>query len=88
MARELDPWRQRIRDILLTEWDPTDVSRSPEAWGAYDDDIEPIASLIQSRAPEKAIVDYLFDREHQIMCFPGLGKQRLRRIAQLLIATQ
>ena len=40
--------------------------------------------LLAAFSPE-AIAAYLYDREREIMCFPGLGKQRLRRVAQKLM---
>ena len=83
-----DPARSRIREILLNDWDPTNASRSEAARTAYDDDIDPILGLLRTSAGEEALVDYLYDREREIMCFPGLGKQRLRRIARLLIALE
>jgi hypothetical protein len=86
MPRELDPIRSRIREVLLTDWDPTNASRSEMAKAAYDRYIEPIYDLIQSNAGEDAIVDFLYDREREIMCFPGLGKTRLRRPARRLLA--
>ena len=76
----------QIREILLTDWDPTNASRNESAHGEYDREIEPLLSLIESRASEDAIVNHLYDREREIMCFPGLGKQRLYRIARKLLA--
>jgi hypothetical protein len=86
MPGELDQIRSRIREILLTDWDPTNASRSEMAKAEYDRYIEPIYELIQSNAGEDAIVDFLYDREREIMCFPGLGKTRLRRPARRLLA--
>ena len=76
----------RIRDILLNDWDPTEASRSEFARGAYDGYIRPLWDLIQSGAAEDAVVDFLYEREREIMCFPGLGKQRLYRVAKKLVA--
>ena len=75
-----------IRQILLSDWDPNDAARRAGTETVYDSYIEPLATMINSDANEEAIVDYLFDREREIMCFPGLGKQRLRRVAQKLLA--
>lgn len=85
MAREFDSLETRIRDILFFEWDPNNASRSEAAKSIYDDDVGPIASLLRGGANEEALVEYLYDRERSIMCFAGLGRQRLRRVAQLLL---
>jgi hypothetical protein len=86
MPGERDPFHSRIREVLLTDWDPSNASRIEAARTTYDGYIEPLSDLIRSHATEDAVVDYLFDREREIMCFPGLGKQRLRRVAQRLLA--
>ena len=81
--KQIDP--AQIRTILLAEWDPTNASRNESAHSEYDSDIPALMQLIQTNASEEAIVDYLYDREREIMCFPGLGKQRLFRVAKLLL---
>jgi hypothetical protein len=78
--------RSRIRRVLLEDWDPSNAGRFESAQGEYDREIQPLQELIQAGAGEDAIVDYLYDREREIMCFPGLGKQRLRRVVQKLLA--
>ena len=80
------PIRDRIREILLTEWDPTNASRSEAARGEYDSYINPLWSLIESGADEEAVVAYLRDRERESMCFPGLDTRRLLRPARKLLA--
>jgi hypothetical protein len=85
MQSGVDLFRSRVREILLTDWDPSNASRNEAAVGAYDGYLSPICDLIRSDAGEEAIVDFLYEREREIMCFPGLGKQRLRRVAQRLI---
>ena len=76
----------QIRTILLAEWDPTNASTNESSHGEYDSDIPALMQLIQANASEEAIVDYLYDREREIMCFPALGKQRLYRVAKSLLA--
>jgi hypothetical protein len=85
MPRELDPIRSQIREILLADWDPSNASRFEAARGEYDAELDPIYHLIESGAGEEAIMDHLFAREREIMCFPGLGKERLRRVARKLL---
>jgi hypothetical protein len=86
MPRELVEFGSAIRQVLLDDWDPTSASPVEAAHGEYDRYIEPLAELIRAKAPEEAIIDYLYDREREILCFPGLGKQRLKRVAQKLMA--
>lgn len=85
MPRELDPIRLQIREILLADWDPSNAGRFEAARGEYDREIDPLYELIHSGAGEEAIIDHLFAREREIMCFPGLGKERLRRVARKLL---
>ena len=81
-----EPQRARIRDVLLTDWDPHNASRLESAHSTYDGYILPILQLLDSGADEEAVMDFLHEREKESMCFPSLGKQRLRRVAQKLIA--
>ena len=80
------PIRDRIREILLSDWDPTNASRSEAARGEYDGYIDPLWALIESGAEEDAIVAFLRDRERESMCFPGLDTRRLLRPARKLLA--
>jgi hypothetical protein len=77
--------RNRIRDVLLADWDPHDAFRSEAAGGTYDGYINPILLLVRSGASEEALMDWLQEKERETMCFPSLGKERLRRVAQNLI---
>jgi hypothetical protein len=77
--------RDRIREILLADWDPTNASRSEAARGEYDSYIDPLWSLIDSGADEEIIVAFLRDRERESMCFPGLDTRRLLRPARKLL---
>jgi hypothetical protein len=85
MPRDFDPIRSRIRDILLCEWDPSNAARSEYAKGEYDADVEPIYELIRRGAGEERVIDYLMDRQREIMCFPGLDRGPLRRVAGMLV---
>lgn len=86
MPPKLDHFGLAIRQVLLNDWDPSNAARFEAAHGEYDRYVAPLAQLIHSNAGEEAIVDYLYTVEHEILCFPGLGKQRLRRVAQKLMA--
>ena len=76
----------QIRQILIDHWDPHNVAQRPEAHGTYDVFIPRLVELIQSKAGEEAIIDYLKEREAETMCFPGLGRERLRIAARKLAA--
>lgn len=75
----------RIRQILLADWDPHNASRNEAAHGTYDQYIPPLLDLLHSGASEDAIVAFLHDREKETMCFPSLGIERLRRPARKLL---
>jgi hypothetical protein len=74
-----------VRRILLEDWDPHDALRRPEAHGTYDGYVEPLLALLTAGASEEAVMDWLAERERETMCFPSLGRERLRRVAQRLI---
>jgi hypothetical protein len=77
----------RIRDILLKDWDPSNAARFEAARGEYDNYLDPLAQLVESGADEDKIIDYLHQRELEIMCFPGLDHApRLRPVARKLRA--
>ena len=75
-----------IRRILLEDWDPHDLFKLPEAHGAYDAWVDPVYDLLKSGADEEQIMEWLHEREKETMCFPSLGKERLRRVARKLRA--
>jgi hypothetical protein len=74
----------QIREILLQDWDPSNAARFDAARGEYDAYLDPIAGLIQSGAGEEAIIEFLKQRESEIMCFPAVGSSHLKRIGQKL----
>jgi hypothetical protein len=78
--------RDSIRQILLNDWDPHNAARNEAAHGTYDQYIVPLWDLTQSGGDEDAVVEFLHEREKETMCFPSLGTQRLRRVAQKLLA--
>jgi hypothetical protein len=78
--------RDAIRRVLLDDWDPHNAARNEAAHGTYDHYIAPLWDLIQSGGDEAAVVEFLHESEKETMCFPSLGTQRLRRVAQKLLA--
>jgi hypothetical protein len=83
--QNFDEKRSAVRRVLLHDWDPHNAARNESAHGSYDAYVNSLYDLIQSGADEERVMDWLHDRELETMCFPSLGKQRLRRIARLLI---
>lgn len=81
-----DSIHDRIRQILLTDWDPSNAARFPAARNEYDRYLPALEELINRGADEDAIVDYLHERELETMCFPGLDTRRLRPLARKLLA--
>ena len=89
MDGDTNTLRSRVREVLLNDWDPHDAARNPAAHGTYDAYIPPLLDLLRSAAAsaagEEQVVEFLHQRERESMCFPSLGTQRLRRVAQKLL---
>ena len=81
-----DPLRDRIRQVLLDDWDPSNAARFEAARHEYDAYLSPLADLIRSDADEETVVRFLKDRESEILCFPAIGASHLKRVARKLIA--
>lgn len=73
MADNSPDLRHKIRDILLTEWDPIGVSAIPEAKDEYDGYILDIASMLASKKSVDEICSYLLWAEAEHM---GLSADR------------
>ncbi len=80
----LSPLHLQVRKLLLDHWDPHNVAERPEAHATYDTYAVRLVPLIESGASEDDIIDFLFERERESMCFPALGKERLRHVARCL----
>ena len=80
-----EPIRDRIRHVLLSDWDPSNAARFESARHEYDGYIDPLYELIRAGGDEDAVVSYLHERERESMCFPSLGTQRLRPVARKLL---
>jgi hypothetical protein len=85
MPRDFDPFRSRIRDVLLADWDPSNAARFESARGEYDSFVDPIAVMLERGADEDALVAYLHDVEQHVMCFPSLDTRRLQSVARKLL---
>ncbi|MGB7157815.1 MAG: hypothetical protein WBD40_07100 [Tepidisphaeraceae bacterium] len=85
MPRDFDPFRSRIRDVLLADWDPSNAARFESARGEYDSFVDPISTMLKAGTDEDALIAYLHDVEQHVMCFPSLDTRRLRPIARKLL---
>ena len=77
--------RDRVRAILLNDWDPHNIASRSENSHTYDGYITPLLDLM-SGADEDAIANFLKDREAESSCFPSLNTRRLVPIARKLLA--
>lgn len=88
MNRTPENVRDRIRQVLLADWDPSNAARFEAARGEYDSYIDPLWNLMAGGADAEAIIDYLRQRELESMCFPSIGKSHLKRVAERLLAVK
>jgi hypothetical protein len=86
LPADFDANLARVRQVLLEDWDPHEAFNRPEAHGAYDAWIPPLTDLLASSATEDQVMEWLHEREKETMCFPSLGRERLRRPARKLLA--
>ena len=84
MPPNFEQIRSQLRQILLEDWDPHDAFKRPEAHGAYDAWIDPLQDTLAAGASEEQVMDWLHEREKETMCFPSIGRERLRRVARKL----
>jgi hypothetical protein len=84
MPPDVDSIRSQIRQILLEDWDPHDAFKRPEVHGAYNAWITPLHDTLAAGVTEEQIMDWLHEREKETMCFPSIGRERLRRVARKL----
>ncbi|MCC6423501.1 MAG: hypothetical protein IT447_08480 [Phycisphaerales bacterium] len=77
--------KDRIRQVLLQDWDPSNAARFESARGEYDSYIDPLLELIGQGADEERVVRFLHERELESMCFPPAGSSHLHRVARRLI---
>lgn len=77
--------QQKIKVILLQEWDPIGVREIPEAQDEYDGYVSTIYSKLTSRKALNEVFDYLLWAENEHMGLT-VDKQRTRSIAEKLVA--
>ena len=80
-ARDL---QNRIREVLLRDWDPIGVAEIPEAVDEYDDYIHEIHGLLIRREPRHRLVDHLWWTETDHMALFG-NRARTEAVAERLL---
>lgn len=86
MSPEPDSLRREVREILLTDWDPSNAARFEASRAEYDSYISPLLNLLRDGATAPELIEFLHDRELECMCFPPAGTSHLQRVAQRLLA--
>ena len=79
-SRRAKEIQERIKQVLLHEWDPIGVSDIPEAQDEYDSYVGGIYRLLASGASEYQIIERLYNLETVSMGLTG-NRERLKRVA-------
>lgn len=77
--------QQKIRAILLEEWDPIGVIEIPDARDEYDGYVPDIYAILISQKPINDVFDYLLWAEAEHMGLT-VNRQRTQRISEQLFA--
>jgi len=80
--------QQKIKNVLLKEWDPIGIGDSPEAQDEYDAYIAFVYKLIIQRKPEHEIFDYLWWAETDCMGLIGDKQKTLAIVHKLCKLTR
>jgi hypothetical protein len=72
--------RQRVRLILLNDWDPIDIRDVPQAQDEYDSYIASIEKMVIARSPTAELSNYLLQIETKTMGLRG-DPARARSVA-------
>ena len=79
--------QNRIRPVLMADWDPIGVSEIPEAADEYDSYIGGIYVLLRDGASDDQIAQHLTEIETKTMGLPAGGQDRygalIRRLRSL-----
>jgi predicted polyphosphate/ATP-dependent NAD kinase len=74
---------EKVREVLLREWDPIGIRDVPNARDEYDQYVVPIANKVNARNTTSTIVKLLLEIEVDIMGLKG-DDGRARRVAERL----
>lgn len=82
--------RDELREMLLEHWDPHDVMKRVDMYGPsartrYDTYIDPLVEVVRRGGGEDEVISFLAEREAESMCFPSLGRERLRLVARKVV---
>ena len=81
--------RQRIRSVLMEDWDPIGVNGIPEAADEYDSYIGDFYELLVTRRPKQEIIDRLAYLQGEHMGLPHLRSAlpgKLEAVAEALLS--
>ena len=82
-SRRAKEIQEKIRQVLLHEWDPIGVRDIPEAQDEYDSYVGGIYRLLASGASEYQIIERLYNLETVSMGLTG-NRERVKRVAGTL----
>ncbi len=83
-ARRARTLHQKIKDVLLKEWDPIGVQAIPEAQDEYDGYVPKVYSMLVARKPINEVLEYLLWLETEHMGLTA-DRQRTQSIAERLV---
>lgn len=78
--------QERIRQVLLQDWDPIGVQDVPEAQDEYDSYVGGVYRLLASGASTQEIADHLWHIEDEVMGLRTLDRDTLLPLAERLRA--
>jgi hypothetical protein len=81
LRKRLREIEERIRNVLLHDWDPIEVANEPLAQSEYDSYVGGLYGLLTSGASEEEIADHLWRIETE-----GMGLSRAEPSALLPVA--
>lgn len=88
MAGEVERARtlhQRIKAVLLEDWDPIGIRAISEAQDEYDGYVPTIYSMLISRKPLSEVYEYLLWLEGEHMRL-SVDRQKTRHVAEKLVS--
>ena len=78
--------QERIRQVLLHDWDPIGVRDVPEAQDEYDSYVGGVYRLLASGGSEEQIIDHLWHIEPDAMGLSAPDRAKLAPVARKLRA--
>jgi len=78
-----NPLHDKIRAILLAEWDPIGIRDVAQADDEYDPYIAALATMVRARISVAELANYLLQIETASMGLPG-NKERAQSVAEAL----